>query len=407
MPLLIHYFKDFTTTQRSQFCVFAGEGVNNLRRYLTDLLNSITEEMNPQGDEDVGDSISYVHDDDSMDLDDAPPQVTFSRPIVEEQSPISAPSSSLATIRPSSRLNGHVNHHVTSHQQMVRLHGTSTRDAEMSALRVEHPNSSQNSRSTTRSPTHSPPPALNPTPGPSRLNAVERLPTSPAGSEASSAGAFFRTYQSSSADGRPDGALTPDLNFAEIGHGQGPAAWHGQEQNQNHANQFIDSTTNGDDRPQYGANASHVRGGSARRSTTQAAGVGQGPFGPNGSFHAVNGNTNGTYHASGAHPSTTNGTTPHGINGTSPPPVIIQGPPMTREERNRGRQRTSREPQEPMQPATSPGQSQGRGPKRILRNTLNSVEQHATSFFFGRPLQDGEGSSASATARKDDSARGY
>jgi hypothetical protein len=364
--------------------------------------------MNPQGDEDVGDSISYVHDDDSMDLDDVPPQVTFARPIVEEQSPISAPASSLATIRPSSRPNGHGSHHATSHQQMVRLHGTSTRDVEMSTLRPEHPNSSRNSRSTTRSPTHSPPPAINPAPGPSRLNAAERLPTSPAGSEGSSAGAFFRTYQSNAADGRPGGALTPDLNFAEIGHGQGPAAWRGQEQNQNHANHFVDSTTlNGDDRPQYGANTSHVRGGNARRSTAPAS---QGPFGTNnGAFHAVNGNTNGAYHASGAHPSTTNGATSHGINGAGAPPVIIQGPPMTREERSRGRQRSSREPQESIQPAPTRAQSQSRGPKRMLRNTLNSVEQHATSFFFGRPLQDGEGSSASAstTARKDDSPRGY
>jgi F-box and leucine-rich repeat protein GRR1 len=382
--------------------VFAGEGINKLRRYLTDLLNSITEEMNSQGDDDVGDSVSYVHDDDSMDLDDVPPQVAFSRPIVEEQSPISAPPSSLATIRPPRRPNGHVNHHPSPHQPIVRLNGTSAREAEMSTLRIERPSSSRNStsRSTTRSPTHSPPPAFNPTQGPSRWNAAEKLPTSPAGSEGSSAGAFFRTYQSSSADGRPNGALTPDLNFAEIGHGQGPAGWHGQEQNQNHANHHVDSTMlNGDDR----------HGGNARRSTTQAAVVGQGPFGTNGAFHAhtVNGNMNGTYHTNGAHSSTTNGATSYGINGTGAPPVMIQGPPMTREERSRGRQRTSREPQESTQPPATRGQSQGRGPKRILRNTLNSVEQHASSFFFGRPLQDGEGSSASATARKDDSARGY
>jgi len=43
----MHHFKEFNAIQRSQFCVFAGEGVNKLRRFLTDLLNSITEEMNP------------------------------------------------------------------------------------------------------------------------------------------------------------------------------------------------------------------------------------------------------------------------------------------------------------------------------------------------------------------------
>ena len=410
MPLLIYTFKEFNTTQRSQFCVFAGDGVNELRQFLTDLLNSITEEINPQGDDDVGDSISYVHDDDSMDLDDVPPQVTFSPPVLQEQSPISAPSSSLATIRPIPRPNGHANHHATSHQPTVRLHRPTTRDAEMSTLRAEHPSSSRNSRSTTRSPTHSPPPTFNPTPGPSRLNPTERLPTSPAGSEGSSVGAFYRTYQSSAADGRPDGALTPDLNFAEIGHGHGPAPWLGQEQNQNYGYQFVDSTTlTVDDRPPHSTGASHVRGGGTWRATAQAVSAGH-PNGTNGAFHLVNGTMNGTYHATAAHPSTTNGTTTHSINGAGTPPIITPGPPVTREERSRGRQRTSREPQESAQPAPTRGQSQGRGPKRMFRNTLNSVEQHAqqaSSFFFGRPLQDGEGSSASANSRKDDGTRGY
>ncbi|KAI0251313.1 hypothetical protein BJV78DRAFT_1126634 [Lactifluus subvellereus] len=35
----------FNATQRAQFCVFAGDGVNKLRRFLTDLFLSITEEM--------------------------------------------------------------------------------------------------------------------------------------------------------------------------------------------------------------------------------------------------------------------------------------------------------------------------------------------------------------------------
>jgi F-box and leucine-rich repeat protein GRR1 len=387
--------------------VFAGDGVNKLRRFLTDLFNSITEEMNPQGDEDVGDSASYVHDDDSMDVDDVPPRVTFSLPVLQEQSPIS-PSSS-ATIRPLPRLNGHANHHATSHQPIVRSHGTSTQDIEMSTLRAERHGSSRDSRSTTRSPTHSPPPAVNPTPGPSRLNPTDRLPTSPAGSEGSSAGAFFRTYQGSSADGRPDGTLTPDLVFAEIGHGHGPAAWHGQEQNQTQAHQFVDpATLTVDDWPQYGANASHVRGGGAWRATSQNIGVGQGPFGTNGAVRGSNGNMNGTYHANVPHSLPANGTSSYGINGGGGPSAMTQGPPVTREERGRGRPRASREPQDSVQVApTPPGHSQGRGAKRTFRSALNSVEQHTTSFLFGRPFQDGDGSSAGAASRKDDSTRGY
>jgi F-box and leucine-rich repeat protein GRR1 len=405
--LLIHSSQEFNTTQRSQFCVFAGDGVKKLRRYLTDLFNSITEEMNPQGDEDVGDSISYVHDDDSMDVDDVPLQVAVSRPVLQEHSPISLPSSSSATVRPEP--SGHGSHHSTLHPE-VRLNGTFTRDVEMSIPCVEHPNSSRNSRSTTRSSTHSPPPTFNPTPGPSRLNPTERLATSPAGSEGS-AGNFFHTYQSSSADGRPDGTLTPDLVFAEIGHGHGPAVWLGQDQTPNQAYQLVDPATLTNDRPQFGANASHVLGGGAWRAATQVAEVGQGPFGTNGASHVVsglNGTMNGTYHASAPHPLQINGTNSHGINGAGIPSGITHGPPMAREERSRGRPRTSREPPESGQAAlTPPGQGQGRGPKRRHRSTLNSVEQHATPFHFGRPLQDGEGSGASATTWKDDSTRGY
>jgi len=86
---------------------------------------------------------------------------------------------------------------------MVHLNGTAVRDVdvEMSALRVEHPSSSGIAAQLPDLRSH-PPPPYSPTPGPSRLNPAERLPTSPAGSEGSSAAAFFRTYQSSSADGR-------------------------------------------------------------------------------------------------------------------------------------------------------------------------------------------------------------
>jgi len=343
-----------------------------------------------------------------MDVDDVRPQVTFSAPIIEEQ--ISSPTSSSATIRPTPRLNGHPNYHPPPHQPMVHLNGTSVRevDVEMSVMRIEHPSSSRNSRSTTRSPTRTPPPPYSPIPGPSRLNPAERLTTtSPAGSEGSSAGTFFRTYQSNSADGRPDGMLTPDLIYAEIGHGHGPAAWHGQEQNQTQTSQFVDSAMQiVDDRPQYSAGASHGRGGGggAWRVAAPGTNVGQGLIGVNGALNGVNGAMNGTYHTS-APPLPTNGISTHGVNGSGVGPVLTQGPPMTREERSRGRPRTSREPQEPAQAAPTTGQ--GRGPKRTFRSTLNSVEQHATSFLRGRPLQDGEGSSASATTNKDDGTRGY
>jgi len=69
---------------------------------------------------------------------------------------------------------------------------------------------------------------------------------------------------------------------------------------------------------------------------------------------------------------------------------MTQGPPVTREERSRGRPRTLHEPPESGQAAlTPPGQGQGRGPKRTFRSeTLWSNMQR--SFLKGHPLQDGE-----------------
>lgn len=391
---------EFNTTQRSQFCVFAGEGVNKLRRFLTDLFNSITEEMNPQGDDDVGDSISYVHDDETMDIDDVPPQVTFTPPIPPEQRTLSPP---LAATRPAPRLNGHSNHHAHPYQPIVHYHNTPIRDTEVSTLR---PEPSRETRPATRSPTQSPPPAFNPpTSGPSRLNPPERLPTSPAGSEGSSAGAFFRTYQSSSLDGRPDGALTPDLVFAEIGHGHGPVTWNGQEPEQSQTYQFVDpATLTVDDRPHYGTGA---RGNGNWRAAAQNANIGQGVHGANG-VYPTGAPVNGTYRAGSSHPLSTHGMIANGVSSAGMMPVAVPGPPISREERNRGRPRTSRDAQESLQAvSTLPGQGQGRVPKRTFRSTLNSVEQHASSFLFGRPLQEGEGSGAGTATRKEDSTRGY
>jgi len=358
--------------------------------------------MSPQGDDDVGDSVSYVHDEESMDIDDVPPQVTFTPPIPPEQRALSPPLSSSTAARPAPRLNGHSNHHAQSYQPIIHHHSTSIRDTEVSTLRPNHPNPSRDTRPRTRSPTHSPPPAFNPTPGPSRLNPTERFPTSPAGSEGSSAGAFFRTYQSSGVDGRPDGALTPDLIFAEIGHGHGPVTWHGQEPDQNQAYQFVDpATLLVDDRPQYSTGTSQIRGGNWR-TAAHSTNIGQGPHPTNGAYHASVG-TNGTYRASTSHPISAHDMSAHGINGAGIIPAI-SGQPMSREERNRGRPRTSRDTQESLQAtSTQPaGQSQARGPKRTFRSTLNTVEQHATSFLFGRPIQDGEGSGTNAATRKED-----
>ncbi|KAI0268348.1 hypothetical protein BC834DRAFT_1040386 [Gloeopeniophorella convolvens] len=192
---------EFNTTQRSQFCVFAGEGVNKLRRFLTDLFNSITEEMNPQG-EDVGDSVSYVHDDDSMDIDeDITPQMTAPPPLHPQRhtSPPAVPEPQTTRFAP--RVNGYPHNHTVPYQQVIHLRSPVVHDADATA----HPTALRRIVSPNRSPNRSPPPPVNTHPGPLRSNPAGGYPTSPAASEGSSAGAFFRTYQSASApDDRPD-----------------------------------------------------------------------------------------------------------------------------------------------------------------------------------------------------------
>ncbi|KAH9045488.1 hypothetical protein EDB85DRAFT_2284371 [Lactarius pseudohatsudake] len=351
---------EFNTTQRSQFCVFAGEGVNKLRRYLTDLFNSITEEMNPQGDEDqgdgdVGDSVSYVHDEESMDIDDVPPQVTFVPP---EQRGLSPPLSSQWFI---------VTVHLSETQKCLPY---AQNIQILHARYVQLP-----------VPQLALPLRLSALPRPITLESYREVP-------------YVACY----------GALTPDLVFAEIGHGHGPVTWHGQEPDQNQTYQRVDpATLTVDDRPQYGTGTPQTRGGGNWRTVVQSANIGQGLHGANGVYHAPGGTVNGTYRGGTSHPISTNGMAAHGVIGAGMIPTAVPGPPMTREERSRGRPRTSRDPQESSQAtATLSGQSQGRGPKRTFRSTLDSVEQHAASFLFGRPLQDGEGST-----RKEDGARGY
>ncbi|KAI0065874.1 RNI-like protein, partial [Artomyces pyxidatus] len=60
---------DFNTTQRAQFCVYSGDGVVKLRRYLMDLFNSITEIVPTDGEDESVDGEGFrVYDD--MDVED-------------------------------------------------------------------------------------------------------------------------------------------------------------------------------------------------------------------------------------------------------------------------------------------------------------------------------------------------
>lgn len=61
---------EFNSSQRSAFCVYSGDGVDQLRRYLQQLFNSITEDINQTEDYDGDDDDGYVAAYNHVDQDD-------------------------------------------------------------------------------------------------------------------------------------------------------------------------------------------------------------------------------------------------------------------------------------------------------------------------------------------------
>lgn len=70
LHLSLIVYQEFNSSQRSAFCVYSGDGVEHLRRYLQQLFNSITEDINQCDDYD-GDDDGYVAAYNHVDQDDA------------------------------------------------------------------------------------------------------------------------------------------------------------------------------------------------------------------------------------------------------------------------------------------------------------------------------------------------
>lgn len=207
--------QEFNQTQRDQFCVYSGKGISQLRDYLTALFNTITDgETSYSGegedDEDVR-TIGYsgVDADDAEEEDEEDDDEFYGRRSIQRLSvPIDAGD---YRYRP-------------PHQNGIAQPYQDSATLPSSSFQTLAPNLGRR-----------PPTAFGQQP------IIESsAPTSPARSEGSSVGngaAFFRTYDrldpSASSDPasagsstdphirRGDGVLTPDLVFAEIGHGRG------------------------------------------------------------------------------------------------------------------------------------------------------------------------------------------
>ncbi|KAA1466772.1 RNI-like protein [Dentipellis sp. KUC8613] len=450
---------DFNSSQRQAFCVYSGDGVNQLRKFLMELFNSITEDLNTQaGYEDQGDDEGYgasfdVDDDDyqevdAMDVDASTEGQSSEVTLVDYHI---GPSTAVRAVAAPQR------HSEQHHTPVQWSHGVEPSSDD------ERPNNLPPQATSTRFPTsfwepraapsppaphppHPPPttipysastPALPPsrpaarwTPLWSRpiFGATQSLtnvagalepsqtqtqpqaqatpqhttgprpaaqPSSPAASDGSGSGSaagFFRSFADTGAGARGGGALTPDLVFAEIGHGRGaPGAWV-LEPNGRTASQgivtppaiapgqgfvFVDPATL---TPDGGNGVGVSGGGGGGRALYGGAGAGapmvrttaHGPRGRTGaraarelhdSVHAALGTGTGastptssssaSVSASGSGSGSGSGSTPNGhVNGSANANgngVAVDG--------------------------------RGRSMKRMLRSSLSTVEQHASSFF--------------------------
>jgi len=216
------------------FCVYSGSGVAKLRSFLTDLFNTITEDMNADDDEtEYDDDFDEGFVESTLDADmeggmDGELDEDFMHDGRYHFNPT-----------PPSTLRGNRHEFITPISQHPEL--AMQRDI---TLRPGHVTISSAPAAFTANGQQTPAPySFNPQPlaGPSNhasrksrifgYQPVIETSTSPsqsdiasnrsAGTAQSSGAGFFRTYQDPASSARSNGALTPDYNFAEIGHGRG------------------------------------------------------------------------------------------------------------------------------------------------------------------------------------------
>lgn len=221
-------------SQRAAFCVYSGKGVSDLRNFLTDLFNTITEDMGQdeetEYDEDYDDAAETTPDAEMEtggedDVDDdytrhsrAQDHTTHSQP----QQPLNSAGSSRSQFHA-----GVLAHHPELALQRYRtIRGSpmsptvvspEPRAAGGSRMALQNGRSANGDatrRTSTRTFGQQPVVETSTSPTPSDVASNRSTGTNHSNS------AFFRTYQEFHT-GRSNGALTPDLNYAEIGHGRG------------------------------------------------------------------------------------------------------------------------------------------------------------------------------------------
>lgn len=222
-------------SQRLAFCVYSGNGVSKLRSFLTDLFNTITEDMNgddeeTEYDDDFDEGFNEVPQDVEMEMvneGDIDVDEDFGRdfryrsvdsihPVQPTSSyPLEVPIQRNLTLRPS---------------QASLPSGGPTTDLSASSLPAAQDvivqpmtGTSNETQRRSRAFGHQPVIELSTSPTPSDIGSNRST-----GTTQSNGAAFFRTYHDLSSSSRNTEAMTPDYVYAEIGHGRGTVGQSGQ-----------------------------------------------------------------------------------------------------------------------------------------------------------------------------------
>ena len=197
-------------SQRAAFCVYSGKGVSSLRAFLRELFDQITEEMEAADDTEDDEYADKFHEgtpDVEMETGDDHELLnrTYIPPanmtMYHEHPAANGPATTfqLTPVSPADHLGQPA---FISSVVVPEQPGATNRLGVMTATPLRIRGFGQQLVVETSA---SPPPS----------DAASNR------SVQSSNGGFFRTYQEAPSTSRVNGTLTPDLNFAEIGHGRG------------------------------------------------------------------------------------------------------------------------------------------------------------------------------------------
>ncbi|KAJ6490418.1 hypothetical protein C8R47DRAFT_977666 [Mycena vitilis] len=357
---------EFSSTQQMAFCVYSGKGVSQLRAFLTELFDHLTEMNGTDDTEDEEDEIdgeAYREDDTpEPDPEEADEDDEFGsrRMFLQLQQLASARGNRQAMLPTNPPPLGPG--HEFGFRRPARVAPTAQPAAELNfgpslsaTSRLRDAAIRLNSQVVAATPGAGPSRATRQTPrGVADMLPIVETSRSPPPSErsaASNGGGFFRTYQEPAPGSPRNGALTPDLNYAEIGHGRGA-------QVQQHTPRRGEGLM-----PQRRPPLIEVDSSQSLVSASSQSGSGS------------------SRPATASHSAQTTG-------------ASVVWP--YREPASPTSPTTTRELQESVASALggeAAREPRGRSVKRSLRNTLNAAEQYASSLIFGRrsppPPEDG------------------